>query len=289
MLKAYINKIIPSTFIDGPGSRMAIFFQGCNMRCLYCHNPETQQLCKNCGQCLAACPSKALSISNHQIIYTPTLCQNCDQCLQACPHFSSPKYQEMTIDDLYHRILDAAPFLDGITLSGGECTLQHDFIYELFRRIKNSTPLTTFIDTNGYIEPSIVKKLASVTDGFIVDIKAWDMKKHLELTGVENTSILENIAYLSAKGLLHEIRTVIVSRFTADSEEITNIASFIKNLNHYTTFKLIPFRPFGVKTVMSQDSAFPWEEYETLYTIVQLILNERGIKVNTYDAGNMDQ
>lgn len=250
------------------------------MRCLYCHNPETQKLCNHCGKCLETCPSKAISLSNHHILYTPTLCQHCDRCLQTCPHFSSPKYQEMTIDELYHSIWAAAPFLDGITISGGECTLQHEFIYELFSRIKNSTTLTTFIDTNGYMDASIVKKLSLVTDGFIVDVKAWDMTKHFELTGMENTPILESIAYLSAEGLLYEIRTVIVNRFTASIEEITAIATFIKNLNHYTTLKLIPFRPFGVKTAMAHDPAFPGEEYEKLFKLIQTLLHERAIRVN---------
>ncbi|GFR34636.1 4Fe-4S dicluster domain-containing protein [Thermobrachium celere] len=105
-MKGYINKIIENSFIDGPGNRMAIFLQGCNMGCLYCHNPETQRMCINCGRCLEVCSQGALSIKEGKINYNKQKCIGCDRCLEVCSEFSSPKYFEMQSDELVKIILD---------------------------------------------------------------------------------------------------------------------------------------------------------------------------------------
>lgn len=164
---------------------------------------------------------------------------------------SSPKYYELNVDELFEYISKYAEFLDGITLSGGECTGQAEFVYQLFKKIKNETKLTTFIDTNGALDFDIFKKLCTVTDGFMFDFKAWNKDKHLELTGMNNESIIKNADYASQQGSLYEIRTVVVQGFTDSDEEIKSIAGFIKNLNDYTLYKLIAFRPIGVKTYLS--------------------------------------
>ena len=59
-LFAPVNKIIPFSLVDGPGSRCSVFLQGCNIACAYCHNPETQNLCRDCGVCVEQCPAGAL-------------------------------------------------------------------------------------------------------------------------------------------------------------------------------------------------------------------------------------
>jgi pyruvate formate lyase activating enzyme len=277
-MKAQVNKIIENTFIDGPGSRMAIFLQGCNMKCLYCHNPETQNLCNGCGICVEVCPKGALKKQGSKILYDKSICRECDLCIKECPNFSFPKYYEMDVGELYNKIVDLEDFLDGITISGGECTLQYDFMYELFKRVKANTSLTTFIDTNGFMDVKVLQKLCTVTDGFMFDLKAFDRQKHIELTGVSNEIVLENIKYVSEKGLLYEVRTVVVEGFTNNDEEIIKISSFIKELNDYTRFKIIPFRPNGVKTFMADYAPFDYGEYERLYNIAVDILKERTIK-----------
>ena len=67
---ALVNKIIPFSCIDGPGNRTSIFFQGCNFKCSYCHNPETINKCVNCGKCVAVCPVNALEIKDNEIIFS---------------------------------------------------------------------------------------------------------------------------------------------------------------------------------------------------------------------------
>lgn len=189
--------------------------------------------------------------SKEKVIYNKELCINCGECITLCPNMSSPKCYELNVDELFEYISKYAEFLDGITLSGGECTEQAEFVYQLFKKIKNETKLTTFIDTNGTLDLNIFKRLCTVTDGFMFDFKAWDRDKHLELTGLNNESIIKNAGSASQQGSLYEIRTVVVQSFTDGDEEIKSIADYIKNLNDYTLYKLIAFRPIGVKTHLS--------------------------------------
>lgn len=272
---AYINKIILNTFIDGPGSRMAVFMQGCNLRCLYCHNPETWNLCINCGECVKACRKGALSFKDGKVKYNKDLCAKCDACIKVCPNNSTPKYTDMSAEDVYKTAYNNRDFLDGITLSGGECTLQYEFILELFKLIKENTKLTTFIDTNGYIEFDVLKKLIDVTDGFMFDLKALNRENHIKLTGYDNEKILKNLEYVSEKGLLYEVRTVLVEGFNDSEDEIEKISKYICNLNSYTKFKLIPFRPLGVKGELSDMKPFDKEKFERCYNISKKILKSR--------------
>jgi len=276
--KAVINRIIPCSLIDGPGSRMAIFFQGCNMQCQYCHNPETQRLCNHCGKCIEVCRNNALSMVDNKVVYDRNQCIGCDRCVHACDNYSSPKYAEIELQALINTIMENEVFLDGITLSGGECTLQYDFIYELFKWIKDNTRLTTFIDTNGYMITSVLDKLCKVTDGFMFDLKCWDNKDHIVLTGLDNHKVLENMKRVSEKGLLYEVRTVILEEFTDNQEALIAIAKYIKRLNDYTKLKLIPFRPMGIKGKLAAGSAFDEEQFETLYQVVYEVLETRVVR-----------
>ncbi|TCL75211.1 pyruvate formate lyase activating enzyme [Hydrogenispora ethanolica] len=278
-MKAWVNKIIPSTLIDGPGSRMAIFLQGCNMRCLYCHNPETQQRCNHCGSCVAVCPAGALSRAGSEVIHRPDLCLACDRCLAACPRYSSPKCRPMEEEELYRRIVADAAFLDGVTVSGGEASLQAEFLHRLFRRIKGNTGLTTFLDTNGTMPPATAHKLAEVTDGFMVDLKAFDPDLHQELTGVSNRAVLENIRYLAERGLLYEVRTVIVPGFTDRPAEIAAIAGLVREVSAQTLLKLIRFRPTGVRTFLAECPPMAEEGFAELCRIAETVLGGRVVRV----------
>lgn len=279
-MKAPITKIIPSSFIDGPGNRMVIFFQGCNLKCLYCHNPETINQCHSCGICLTSCSSDAIGYGNDgNIVHTPYKCSGCDNCINVCPNSSNPKYRMFNLHELFDQVMNVSDFLNGITLSGGECTLYTDFIVQFIEMIKNASDhLSVYIDTNGNISDSDFADLSNVACGFMIDLKAFDITIHRSLTGYDNNIILQNITKASNFGLLYEVRTVVVEGYNDTSDEIISICQFIKTHAPDTRFRLIPFQFHGVKTPLKQKGNFTSQKYFELYKIAQDILGEKCIE-----------
>ena len=113
MEKVVVNKIIPFSSVDGPGNRTAVFLQGCNINCRYCHNPETRGMCTNCGECVAKCPTGALSIENKKVKYDSSKCVSCDTCIHVCRHDSSPRTKVMDAYEVYDMIKKQIPFIRG--------------------------------------------------------------------------------------------------------------------------------------------------------------------------------
>ncbi|MBQ6121869.1 MAG: radical SAM protein, partial [Clostridia bacterium] len=136
-MRAPVNRIIPFSNVDGPGNRTALFFQGCPFNCLYCHNPETIRMCAHCGACVAGCPVGALSVNAAgEVVWDSRACVGCDACIKTCPNDASPRIRWMSVEDVMKEVRRAAPYIQGITTSGGECTLYADFLTELFNEVK---------------------------------------------------------------------------------------------------------------------------------------------------------
>ena len=182
-MKAIVNKIIPFSCVDGPGNRTAVFLQGCNIDCKYCHNPETRKLCVHCGACVEKCPAGALSINKEgKVVYDSKVCVQCDTCIHICKNDSSPRTKEMTAEEVYAEVKKQIPFIRGITVSGGECMLQAQFMEKVFYLAKEDG-LSTLIDSNGTIPFWEYPALMDVTDGVMLDIKAFDEKDHFSAAG----------------------------------------------------------------------------------------------------------
>ena len=171
MITAPVNKIIPFSSVDGYGNRTAIFLQGCNQNCLYCHNPETIHLCRGCGACVKACPAGALSMENGKVVYDYEKCCQCDTCLKTCQNGASPKIRNLNAEQIMEEIRAYFPFINGITTSGGECSLHLDFLRELYAEVKVAGK-TTYMDTNGQTPLWNRKDVLEVTDMTMIDLKA---------------------------------------------------------------------------------------------------------------------
>src|SRR5512139_897446 len=109
--RGWINHILPQSFVDGPGNRVVVFLQGCNLNCLYCHNPYTINLCTDCGLCVDTCPSGALSITEGRVYWNREVCTECDTCIQTCPYNSSPRIMSMSSQDLWQAMAPAVSFI----------------------------------------------------------------------------------------------------------------------------------------------------------------------------------
>ncbi|MDO4321416.1 MAG: YjjW family glycine radical enzyme activase [Lachnospiraceae bacterium] len=261
-MKAVVNRIIPFSSVDGPGNRTAIFLQGCNINCKYCHNPETRGLCIGCGSCVEQCPVGALSrTAEGRIRYDASKCVQCDTCIHVCPHDSSPRTWEMSPEEAYEKVKRQIPFIRGITVSGGECMLQPDFLLELFR-LAGKDGLTTMIDSNGTIPFWEFPELLSVTDGVMLDIKAFGAKEHQRITEASNDTVLKNAVYLAEQSKLYEVRCVIVPDLYDAEQSIRDMGKFLAPYLKIREFriKIIAYRPMGVREAYSH-YRIPGREY----------------------------
>lgn len=211
-MKGIVNKIIPFSNVDGPGNRLSIFFQGCKFDCLYCHNPET------------------IEIMNEN---------SCNDEVKA-----------MTVEEIIKEIDVVAPFISGVTVSGGECTLQWKFLVELFKEIKNKYPkMTCFVDSNGAVPLWTEDKrdFLEVVDKIMLDIKAFTEEEHKFLVGVSNKTVIENFKFLSKLNKIYEVRTVIVPEIMENEKMVENISGLIAEYDKNIIYKIIKYRQNGVR------------------------------------------
>lgn len=248
--KAPVNKIIPFSNVDGNGNRTAVFLQGCNQNCLYCHNPETIHLCKNCGACVTACPEKALTIADKTVVYDAAKCCDCDTCIKLCSFDSSPKIRRMTAEQLFNEVKEFFPFISGITTSGGECGLYIDFLKEFYTMVKEAGK-TTYMDTNGQIPLWDKPDFLKVMDKAMIDLKAGSKEEHEKLTGMGLDTPMENIRQMADLGKLYEIRTVVVPG-VADNGRTVELGSTLIAPYPQVRYKLIKFRHYGVRENFSK-------------------------------------
>lgn len=248
-----VNRIIPFSAVDGPGNRTAVFLQGCNIDCKYCHNPETRALCIHCGACVAKCPAGALKMCDGKVIFEPEKCVACDTCIRTCAHDASPRIVWMSVEDVVARIRKQMPFIRGVTVSGGECTLYPEFLTDLFTVCKEMG-LHTLIDSNGMIDLSMYPKLLEVCDGVMLDIKAFSEEEHVRITGFSNRQVLQNAVFLAKLGKLDEIRTVVVRELFSPEQVIREISDYLRPFMDISKlrYKIIAYRPFGVREQYKQ-------------------------------------
>ncbi|WP_162063020.1 YjjW family glycine radical enzyme activase [Vibrio taketomensis] len=248
--QAIVNRILNFSCVDGPGNRLVIFLQGCNFKCINCHNPYTINHCDHCGDCVAGCPTQALSINDHyKVVWDENLCTHCDQCLDVCPSSSSPKVKHYTVSDVLALIRKQHFFLSGITISGGEATMQLPFIVELFKAIKADQELchlTCFIDSNGYLPETGWQRVLPYLDGAMIDLKSWQNETHQWLVGRDNHRVIQSIRTLASASKLHELRLLHIPGKSDLDQEVDVIAALINSLPSDVKIRLNAFQHHGV-------------------------------------------
>jgi pyruvate formate lyase activating enzyme len=247
--KGIVSKILTFSCVDGPGNRVVIFLQGCNYDCITCHNPHTINHCNNCGDCVDPCPTGALTINNCKVSWNKLLCIECDKCIDLCPSKSSPKTIDYSVKQLLELLKKHHPFLSGITISGGEATLQLSFVVELFKAIKASAQLshlTCFIDSNGNLSDHGWRKLLPYIDGAMIDLKAWQNSTHLWLVGRSNHRVIETINLLAKNGKLFEVRLLYIPGKTDLLTEIEAVSEYLSTLPEHVIIRLNAFQHHGV-------------------------------------------
>ena len=233
---------------DGDGIRTTVFFKGCPLRCVWCHNPEgltaTPQVafyehkCIGCGKC-------------QKDDFTPDSCLGEARVLYG---------KEMTVEELLPLLLEDKEFYEtsggGVTLSGGECLVQAEFCAELLQALKERG-ISTAVDTCGFILREALDKVIPFTDVFLYDLKAYDEEVHIRCTERSNKQILENLKYLDEQGKTIEIRIPYVPDY--NDGEIEKIAHFLKDFKHILRVRILPYHNYaGSKYVaLHMESSLP--------------------------------
>ncbi len=254
-MKATITDIKPMAIHDGPGIRTTVFFKGCGLKCVWCHNPETitsgpqlayyENKCQHCGSCASVCTAHRFLNGQHS--FDRTQCIACGKCANICPAGALQRFgNQVTVEDLLPRLLEDLPFYQntggGVTLSGGECLLQADFCAALLSALKKEG-IHTAVDTCGFVPRKSLEKVLPYTDIFLVDIKAIDSAVHQKCTGQNNRIILDNIRFLDAAGANIEFRIPYVPGY--NDQEISAISDFLKTLKRKHPVKLLPYHNYA--------------------------------------------
>lgn len=279
--QAIVSDILTYSCVDGPGNRFVIFLQGCNFDCPTCHNPHTVNLCNDCGDCIPACPVDALSLVAGQLKFDPTSCDGCDACLRACPISANPMARTYSLDHIMGLIRKNALFIEGITVSGGEATTQLKFVMALFAAVKDDPDLchlTCFVDTNGHLGPAGWNKLLPLTDGVMLDIKAFDDTRHHTLTGRGNGQVLRAARILHDAGKLHELRYLIIPGQTDQDSEVAQLCALLAELGDDVKVRLNAFQHHGVKGTAED---WPKASKETVDPIAERLRNSGVTHVTT--------
>ena len=240
---------------DGDGIRTTVFFKGCPLRCLWCHNPESlkvareisynKELCKSCGNCSDICDANLFNEGKH--VFLREKCNFCGECLRTCPSHAFEIYgdtrepseiaEEVLLDEMFF-----VGSGGGVTFSGGEPLLQVDFCIEIAKMLKKRG-INIAIDTCGYVPRETIEKVLPYVDTFLYDIKAIDTKVHEKCTGKTNELILENLRFIDTTGKNIEIRIPYVPDM--NDGEMDNIALFLSELKNVKRVRLLPYHKYA--------------------------------------------
>lgn len=256
---------------DGPGIRTTVFLKGCSLTCQWCHNPESidssreiafyAHLCINCGDCQVVCPENAINLDNTDRIDREK-CTRCEKCVNDCPttalkfigkYYSVAELIEILKGD--HVFYETSK--GGVTFSGGEPTLYMDYIQEVMKELKKDN-IHIAIQTSGAFELSEFKsKLLPYIDLIFYDIKFIDPILHKKYTNKNNSRILDNFLELIRDSSVHIIpRIPLIPKITATTENLTNIADFLKKAN-CMNYKLLTYNSGGISKRVYTGKSIP--------------------------------
>lgn len=243
---AFLFDIKRYSINDGPGVRVTVFFKGCPLSCIWCHNPESQSFqveklytrnkCIGCLSCVNACTQNALTMTASRGIVTNfDACILCGKCAEVCPanamQMSGRDYSE---NEVMSVVLKETHIMDssggGVTFSGGEPLMYPKSLKALLIRCGNEG-IHRAVDTSGHVKESTFREIILHTDLFLYDLKQMDPILHKKWTGVDNSLILSNLIVVADSGVDFHVRIPLIEGVNADDDNIGKTIEFLTSLS----------------------------------------------------------
>ena len=284
---------------DGPGLRTTVFLKGCPLRCKWCHNPETQSLgkeiffrpakCIGCGKCVQACPRGCHQMEDGFHSFDPTLCARCMECAKVCPTGAlESASQSMEVAEVMEQVLADKVFYrnrGGMTVSGGEPTLQKDGLLALLQAAK-AEGIHTCIETCGFYPARLNEPLAELVDLFLFDVKDTDPARHAENTQSDLGRILANLRALDELGAETVMRCILIPEINMHEAHANALADIFEGLDHCRHIELLAYHPYGLsksEQLGRQDVRYTQPEQAQLEEFANF-LKARNIPVKLYGS-----
>ncbi len=273
---------------DGPGIRTVVYLKGCPLRCAWCHSPESQlkgreilyqgERCSGCSLCIERCPTGALSIveegGHKRARLERSRCNGCGECAEVCyPDALRLAGSDISVGQLLNEVSKNLPFFassgGGVTLSGGEPTMQAEFAFNFLLACQQHD-IHTAMETTGSAPWKVMSCLACVTDLFLYDVKLLDASAHHQFTGVSNKLILANLEKLAGAGKQIQARVPCIPDINDSREQIRETARLVARFG-IKEIALLPFnaaagakydwfaRPFPLKGKERQSADYMLE------------------------------
>lgn len=284
---------------DGPGLRTTVFFKGCPLHCLWCHNPETQKAgqelffrpeqCIGCGTCLQVCPQGVHVDHNGQHCIRRELCKTCTVCAQQCPAGAlEAAGKTVTLSYVMERVLEDRIFYrdnGGLTVSGGEPTMQKQALLTLLEQAKKEG-IHICLETCGVFPASLREPLSRLVDLFLYDIKDTDSQRLLENTGADYRQVEENLLALDAMGASSVLRCLLIPGINMEKAHAQKLIDLFGRLQNCQGIELLPYHPYGLSKSAQlgrQDREFPQPAPEEMERFAA-ILKTHAVPVKLYGS-----
>lgn len=272
---------------DGDGIRTTIFFKGCPLSCIWCHNPEGISVkprplhfpnkCIRCGICVKMSRHDGVEMTKEGVRLHADKTENWDKMVDACPAGALVwDSRHMTAEEVIEEAMRDEPFFKhggGVTLSGGEPLLQPEFALAILHGLKQNG-IHTAIETSLYADSQVIRRILPYLDLIFADLKLIDSDRHKRYTGVSNERIKENLRILleSEKAGNVIVRTPMIPGITADRENIEGIGRYISDIYPEVSYEILNYNPLAQAKYHLVDKEFYRKDNPEKYSREAMLL-----------------